>query len=214
MSSQCYHTLSVCMSRVAKLAANGAPLAGAKNLYVTDSIISVTLSVQLKAGQDFEQDNGCGELCFAFKNRDQIKGLDLQSSFCQEDPELTQLLSGGDLLTTGGNTTGYALPYVGTVPNPNGVSLEIWTKNIDGSAVDASYPYVRWVFGRTYWTPADTTFAAGPIVHPFTGKADENAHWDDGPVNDWDYISDRLYQYNGDTDLPTSACGAQALIAS
>lgn len=212
--SECFHTLSVCMSRVAKLAPDGSPLAGEKNLYVTDSIISLTMAIQLKEGAEYEQENGCGDLCFAFENPDQIKGLDLQVSFCQEDPELTVLLSGGDLIETGGETTGYAAPYVGTVANPDGVSLEVWTKNIQGSALDADYPFVRWVFGRTSWVIADKTFEAGPIVHPFTGKAQENASWLDGPVNDWPYISDRLWQYNGDTELPESECGAQELVAS
>lgn len=213
--SQCYHTLSVCMARVAVLDTDGEPLAGEGNLYVTDSIISLTLAPQLKEGAEYEQENGCGNLCFSYTNRDQMKGLDLQLSLCQEDPELTQMLTGGDLITTDGyGTTGWAAPYVGSVPNENGSSLEIWTLNIQGSSLDDDFPYVRWVFGRSYWTPTDKTFAAGPIVHPYVGHADENANWGDGPVNDWDFISDRLWQYNGDTDLPTSECGAQELVPS
>jgi hypothetical protein len=202
------------MSRVGKLAANGHPLAGAKNLYVSDAIISLTMAVELKAGQDFEQNNGCGNLCFAFKERDQIKGLDMQVSFCHADPELAQLLSGGDLITDGGDTIGYAAPEVGTVPNPDGVSLEVWTKNIDGSALDNDFPYVRWVFGRTFWTPDSRTFAEGPIVHPYTGNAEENDNFGDGPANDWPWTSDRLWQYAGDTVLPSSECGASELVAS
>jgi hypothetical protein len=212
--AECYHTLSICMARVAKLASNGYFLTGSKNLYVTDSILTLTLQLQLKAGADFEQDNGCGNLCFAFKNPDQIKGLNLQASFCQEDPELTELLSGGTLIASGGNSIGWAAPYVGTVPNPDGVSLEVWTQNINGSDIDASYPYVRWVFGKTRWTPADKNFAAGPIVHPFTGVAYQNPHFEDGAAEDWPYVSDRLWQYAGDTDLPSSVCGGQQLTAS
>lgn len=215
MATECFHTLSVCMARIGRLDTDGSPLAGAGNLYTTDAIVSLTMALQLKEGADFSQDNGCGNLCFAFKERDQIEGLELQTSWCHADPELAELLSGGDLITDGyGDTTGYAAPYVGTIPNPDGVSLEIWTKNIQGSALDADYPYVRWVFGRTFWTPADRTFEAGPIIHPYTGEAQENSNFGDGPVNDWPYISDRLWQYNGDTTLPTSACGAQELVAS
>jgi hypothetical protein len=202
------------MARVARLDTDGSVLAGDGNLYTTDAVISVAMSVQLKAGADFEQDNGCGDLCFAFKNRDQIKGLDLQSAWCKDDPELRELLSGGEVITDGYNTVGYAAPYVGSVPNPDGVSLEIWTKNIQGSGLDPIFPYIRWVFGRTFWVPADTTFAAGPIVWPYTGKAEENANWNDGPVHDWDFVSDRLWQWQGDTDLPTSECGATELLAS
>lgn len=214
MASECYHTLSVCAARVGRLDTDGSPLSGTGNLYETDSIISLTMGIELKEGADYEQNNGCDNLCFAFKEQDQIKGLNMQVSFCQEDPELTELLSGGDLITSGGNSIGYAAPAVGTVPNPDGVSLEIWTKNIQGSAVDADYPWVRWVFGRTKWTIADKTFEAGPIVHPFTGKAEENENFGDGPRSDWPYISNRLYQYAGDTDIPTSTCGALTLTGS
>lgn len=210
----CYEELNVIMARVCRLNSNGSPKAGVGNLYVTESIVSLTMAIQIKAGASHEAPNGNGRLCFSYDEPDIIKGLNLQSAWCQDDPELRAMLSGGDLITTGGVTTGYAAPKVGTSPDTDGCSLEIWTYNIEGSDIDPDVPYVRFVFGKTTWTPADTTFANGPITHPYTGKAKENKNFLDGPANDWPYTSDRLWQYNGDTELPESMCGAQELIAS
>lgn len=214
MATNCFKTLSLCRLRIARLDASGVPEPGAKNLYVTDSQISLTLGLEISEGDDFEVKNGCGDICFSFKDRDQIKGLNLELAVCTADPELTELLTGGDLLTSGGDTVGYALGSVGSVGNENGVSVEAWTKNISGSSLDADYPYVRWVFPKTFWTHSDRTFENGPITHSYTGEGQENVNWFDGPANDWDYTSDRLFQYAGDTTLPTAACGAQTLVAS
>lgn len=214
MATVCLKTLQLCRLRIARLEPNGVPDPGAGNLYVTDQQISLTLGLEISEGDDFEQKTGCGDICFSYKDRDRVKGLNLQLSLCTADPELTELLIGGDLITDGGDTIGYALPEVGTTGNPYGVSLEAWTKNISGSSLDPDYPYVRWVMGKTFWTPSDKTFENGPIVHNFTGKGEENVNFHDGPANDWPYTSDRLYQYAVDTALPTAQCGAQVLPVS
>lgn len=214
MATVCFKTLQLCAIRLARLEANGVPDPGAGNLYVSDQMISLTVGVEISEGDDFEQKNGCGAICFSFKDRDQITGLNLQLSLCTAEPEITELLIGGDLLLDGADTRGFALPAVGTIGNELGVSLEAWTKNISGSTLDADFPYVRWVFPKTFWTLADKTFENGPIVHNFTGKGEENVNWFDGPANDWSYDSDRLLQYAADTSLPTASCGAQSLAVS
>lgn len=214
MATECFKLLQFCRIRIADLYSNGVPAQGAKSLYVSDQQISLTIALNLSTGDDFEQKTGCGDVCFSFKDRDKIKNLNLTLSICTHEPELTQLLVGGDLLTSGSDTVGYALPAVGSVGNVNGVSLEGWTKNIRGSTLDEDFPYVRWVFPRTYWTPSDKTFENGPIVAAFTGTGEENDNWFDGPVNDWDFESGRLWQYAGDTALPTASCEAVTLVAS
>lgn len=214
MASNCYHLLSLCRIRVARLESNGVPDPGAGNLYVSDAAINLVVGLEISEGTDHEQKNGCGDICFAFTERDKIKGLNLEIQLCDADPEMAELLTGGELLTSGGETVGYALPPVGEVGNEFGVSIEAWTKNIDGSTLDANYPYVRWVFPKTFWTFADKTLEDAPIVQAFTGKGEENVNWFDGPANDWDYTSDRLFQYAGDVALPAATCGATALAVS
>lgn len=211
----CIKMLQFCRMRVAVLNPDGTPKEGAGNLYVTDQQISLGIGLNLEAGADMVQKTGCDEIAFSHKTRDKVKNLTLQLSLAIAEPQITQMLIGGTLLLDGsGNTRGYALPEVGEVGNEDGVSIEGWVKNIDGSTLNADWPYIRWVLGKTFWTPADRTLENNPIVNNFTGTGEENANWGDGPANDWDYASDRLYQYAGDTDLPEPQCIAQELIAS
>lgn len=214
MASNCFHTMQLCRLRVARLEPNGVPDPGTGNLYITDAQISLTLGLDVSEGDEFEVKNGCGDICFAFTDVDRIKGLNLELALCSADPELFELLTGGDRLTSGSETVGYALPEVGSAGNENGCSIEAWTKNITGSDLDPDFPYVRWVFPKTRWTFADKTFENGPITHSFTGQGYENSNWHDGPANDWDYTSNRLFQFAGDISLPTAACGAQTLPVS
>lgn len=210
MATVCIKTLQFCRLRVARLNANGTPKVGSGNLYITDQQISLVIGLNLSAGDDFEQKTGCGDISFSFKDRDKVKNLTLTLILATAEPEITELLIGGDLITSGPDTIGYALPAVGTTGNEDGCSVEGWTKNIRGSTLDEDWPYVRWVLPKTFWTPSNKTLANNPITHEYTGTGEENENWLDGPVNDWDFTSDRLYQYAADTDLPDALCEAQA----
>lgn len=212
----CVHTLQFCRIRLARLDSNGVPSPGADNLYVSDQQISLAVTLNELAGVDFTQPTGCGEIAYSFQEPGKVKNLDLVLNLATADPELVQLLIGGDLITSGGEVIGFALPAVGTTGNINGTSIEAWTKNITGSDVDPSYPYIRFVFPKTRWTPDAKTLDNNPINHQFKGVGYENPNWYDGPNNDWPDTdtSYRLYSYAGDTSLPTPFCGTQALAAS
>lgn len=216
--AQCFKLLRFIRIRVARLLPDGIPDPGADNLYVSDSQISLAIGYNNRAGDDFEQPNGAGDICFAFLEPDKYKNLTLALSVCDHSPEFYELLIGGGLIEEGGESIGHSLPLVGTAGNTNGVSLEGWTYNIDGSGIDADYPYVRHVFGKTTWIPADKTLENNPIVSAFAGVGYENSGLHDGPGNDFpaDAItqSNSLYMWFGDTLLPDAVCGAQSLPVS
>lgn len=208
----CPKLIQFCRIRAGALAANGNPLPGAKNLYVSSGQVSLGVTMNLEAGDDFVQKNGCGEICYSFKARDQVKNLTLTLQQCDHDPEFKVLLQGGSLLTVLGETVGYKLPPVGSVGSENGVSIEGWVKNITGSGIDADFPYVRFVLPKTFWTPGDFTMENSPIPANYTGEGQENSQIADGPSNDIDFdLSDTLLGFFGDTELPDAACEAVAL---
>lgn len=213
--AECHHLLRFVRARFAQLDTDGSFVSGPKNLYVTNTGISLVIGYNNEAGDDFSQKNGSGDICFSYLDTDKYKSLTLGISFCDHDPEAQVLLVGGELLVVGGNTIGATLPRVGTAGNARGVSLEGWTLNIEGSGVDATYPYVRHVFGRTVWTPDGKTLENNPIVNAFTGVGRENAAFFDGPANDVIFPSQMasLYSYYGDHDIPDPVCGGQQLTA-
>lgn len=214
MASRCFKLLRFLRVRVEQLAADGSPVAGAGNLFVADTQVSLAIGYNNRAGDDFEQINGAGDICFAFLEPDQYKNLTLSLVMCDHNPEFMELLLGGDLISDGGVNIGYALPEVGTAGNENGVALTGWTHNISGSGVDSEYQYVKHLFPKTAWTPADKTFENNPITNAFTGVGYENAQYFDGGQNDWSGVSDRLWQFQGTNSIPDASCNAGSLLAS
>lgn len=200
--------------RVARLDASGVPDPGADSLYVSDALIRLVMTPVFETGDEFTVKSACGDVCLNFKDQDRFKRVDLTVEICTPDPELSELLSGGTVLTDGA-AVGYAAPEVGVAPTPNGASIEVWTKRVDvDGAIDATFPYAWWVLPRTYLRPDARTFENGPLNNVFSGYGIENSNWFDGPANDWPVSSERVYQWIPTDSLPTAQCGYITLAAS
>lgn len=211
MANQCLPHVQACATRVTRLTSDGSPDIGANNLYVSDALVSFSATPEIEEGDEFIVKNACGSVCVNFKDCDRIKRLNVEMTICTPDPELTELLSGGVVLTSGARV-GWGMPFLSDPDCPLGVSIELWSKQInsDGS-VDPTYPYARWLFPKVFLTPGVRTFENGPLSNPFTGFALENSQWLDGPLNDWPVGSDRAMQWLPDTTLPTTSCGYQSV---
>lgn len=210
----CPGQIQACAMRVARLEPNGVPDPGANNLIVTNSLVTFTLTVVYADGEEFEVKNGCGDVCLTFKDCDRLKRIDFTLDVCQLDPELTELLAGGTVLTSG-QAVGYKAPLIGDgCPNPNGVSVELWARRVIDGAIDPDFPYEWWVFPRLFPRITERTFQNGPMSHPFSGFGNENPNWFDGPLNDWPVDSDGLWQHLPTDSIPTASCGYGVLQAS
>lgn len=184
-------TLQCVRLRVAKLTAAGAPNVGASNGYVSDSIVDLTVGVELTTGDDFEKKKGDGTLCGAFKDCDRIKRLNLSATFCELDAALLEFLTGADPFTSGGQTVGFQYPSI-SAACPNGVCLEVWTKAWDGSQqavpsiTSPLAAYHHWVFPRVKMVLGDIKFENAFADIPMTGTSEENSQITaNGPFNDW-----------------------------
>lgn len=182
--------------RFTKLAANGSPLVGADNAYQTDALVQMQFGLEYEEGEEIIQRNGAGRICLTYKAPDSLKRATISGlQFCTPDPNVLQFLIGGEIIEDGdGNEIGYRAPEVGSEPTPDGVSVELWTRAI----IEGAYSgYFRWVFPRVFLRPSGDWTASGsdPLVPEFEGFGTQNANWGDGPTNDWDYESDRVWQY-------------------
>lgn len=192
----CYGSLQVCALRVAVLGTNGVPTAGADNGYVTHSLITVDVGIELSDGDDLEKKNGCGAICQTFKDCDRIKRANLGIALCELDVQLASLLVGGSLFAkTGapgaGDTIGWELPAIAD-DCPNGVCFEVWTKAWDGSqqatpdALSNAAAYWHWVFPRAKFQLSDMTMENDFLEFSLDGFGEENANMSaDGPFGDW-----------------------------
>lgn len=211
MPNDCARHVFVCAMRVARLEANGVPDPGANNLYVTDSLATLTVTPVISEGEEVEVKNACGEVCVNVKDCDRLKRLDLSLGLCYPDPQLLELLTGGVVLTSG-NAVGYGMPPLGQAACPNGVSVEVWAKRYDvAGAPDADFPYEHYALPRTYWQHGAKTFENGPIQIELNGFATENDNWFNGPANDWPVASDRVMQSLPKASVPTASCGYQTI---
>lgn len=213
MSDQCLPQLSACRMRVTLLDSNGVPHVGSEAMYVSKAFSEVTFTPVYTDGDEIEDKNACGEVEVNFRLPDSFKRLDMSITLLSADPYLSQLLSGGDVLTDG-DAKGFALPAIGTTPAQI-VSVELWCKRINNGALDPDYPYAWWVFPQLQnLRVGDKTFNSGTQLGVFSGQAVENPNWYDGPLNDWPVSSDRCAQWIPTTALPEVSCGYLAVAAS
>lgn len=211
--NDCLPQIKACRLRVARLGADGVPMPGAENLYVSSALTLITVSPEVEAGAEIVERNGCGDLCINFKDRDRIKRYTVTLQLCTPDPELHELLIGGSVFADG---TGYTFPELNTDISPNGVSLEAWTWRIrDDGSLDATYPYAQWVFPRVHLSPGERSLQNAALANPFNGFLTENENFYDGPANDWrepPFVGPFGWQAVG--DIPPADCGYQTLAAS
>lgn len=220
MAGTCYTSLQLCALRVALLQSSGRPPTPVTNKgYVTDAAIKLDVSVQLRAGKDLEQQNGCGAVCAAFKQPDRIKRLDLKMDLCQFDAQLVGMLTGGGVISSGGNAIGYQFPATTGSVDPLPVCIEAWSRAWQGNqqAVPAftspNAAYIHWVFPFTLWTHGQFAIEDALMVLPMTGQAQENRNITiNGPYDDWPaavVAAGGITQVGGwflDATLPTVAC--------
>jgi len=203
--------------RVARLNAAGATPVDTTGMFVSDGMVQLAFGLEFTDGDEIEKKNAAGKVCVAYKAPDRLKRLTISSlEICSPNPELYQLLAGGNLLTASTptvRTVGYQAPAIGTDPMPNGISLEVWTAAVtaDGSA-PAVDPYSRWVFPRVYLRQSgDLTIANDGVGATFEGYGLQNSQWGNGPSNDWLFDSSRVYQWARTSTVPTADTSALAI---
>lgn len=210
----CLPQIQACRMRIADLAANGAPLAGADNLLISSALVKVTITPVYIEGTDIVDKNGCGEMCVNYRGKPSFRRGDVTFEVCTHDPYVNAKLSSGDTLVDG-DAVGAAAPPIGVIEG-DGVSVELWRLRVnDDGDVDPDFPYAWWAL------PKLNNLKPGPIEHSdgnphptFTGEAVQNANWVDGPLNDWPAASDRAWQWIPTTTIPDAVCGPVALVAS
>lgn len=101
----------VCI-RASRLSASGAPATGPTASYVMSAFIRTSFTPEYEAGDEITEKAASGALCVSYKAPDTLKRVTMELAICEPDPELTEILSGGTILT--GATTGQTATTVST----------------------------------------------------------------------------------------------------
>lgn len=198
--------------RVARLNLDGSIVTGASASYLMSSFISVSFTPEYEEGDEITQKDANGAVCATFKAPDTLKRVTLEVAVCNPDPEFTEMVAGGTILATGGNTLGYAAPKTGEDANPEGASLEVWSKAIKAGKIAPVNPYYRWIFPYVVLRPSgDRVIENGLMAQTFEGWGLGNAAFAEGPTGDWPFpeVAERPYAYARVASAP-SGNGYQA----
>lgn len=194
--------------RVTRLDATGAPATGPSASYVMSAFVSVQFTPTLESGDSFTQKTANGIICTTYKTPDTLTNVALNVAICNPDPEFSEILTGGTILSSGGNSVGYAAPAIGVDPNPNGAALEVWSLAIQGGKQASANPYFHWVFPYVKLTASgDRTIENGLLANAYSGTGVGNAAFGDGPAGDWPFTSDRAYAWARTSTAPTGTTG-------
>jgi hypothetical protein len=97
----------------------------------------------------------------------------------------------------GSTAIGYRAPSVNTDPVPNGVAIEAFSRAVRNNAFDSSLPYFHWVLSRARVRPSEAMVlgAEDPATPQMEGTCEENDGFDDGPIDDIAFPTNRVWQF-------------------
>jgi len=197
--------------RLTRLSASGALVTGPSASYVTKKFVSLGFTPEYETGDEFTTKAADGSVCVTWKAPDTLKRVTLSIALCDPDPEFTEMISGGTLLTQGANSVGYKSPLVGVDATPNGVAIEVWSiANVNGRQA-ATNPYWHWVFPYTQMHQAgERAIQNDLLATSFEGWGVGNVGFGDGPAAPlWPFAADAPVAYARTTSIPAGT-GYQA----
>jgi len=190
--------------RVTRLASSGALVTGPSASYVTKKFVSLGFTPEYETGDEFTTKAADGSVCVTWKAPDTLKRVTLSIALCDPDPEFTEMISGGTLLSSGGVSVGYKAPLVGIDATPNGVAIEVWSiANVNGRQA-ATNPYWHWVFPYAQMHQAgERAIQNDLLATSFEGWGVGNTGFGDGPaVPLWPFAADAPVAYARTTSVP------------
>jgi hypothetical protein len=158
----------------------GTPIIGPTTTIVTNGFVSVGASAQVEEGDEFVVKNAWGEFCINDLSPSRVKRWDLAMEFCQVDPEMLSLLTGGRTFVETSTAVG------GTFGEQVGqdFALELWTKIAGGQCEAGSgASWIYWVFPHVRGgVIGDITFENGPLSMTVNANTQgAGADWAIGP---------------------------------
>lgn len=155
---------------------------------VSDGFVTVNLSAELEAGDEFIVKNAAGRLCINQKDQDTLKRLNVDIDWCQVDPLIYNLMSGfptvhdGD--SPGDDIVGFRITEAKLDTK---VAVELWT-NLSGDACgeegDQCWGYILLPY-MTGFGLGDFTIENGPVTFASSGGYTQgNSGWGVGPYDD------------------------------
>lgn len=202
--------------RLTRLTSDGSLAVGPSGSYVTKAFISFSLTPEYEEGDELTQKNASGQTCVAFKAADTLKRVNLSVALCDPDPEFTEMISGGTLLTKDGKSVGWASPKVGEDPTGNGVAIEVWSNAVVAGKFASEGRYYHWIFPYSRMRESGERVIQNDILATeFEGYSVGNDKFGTGPAEPkWGFAAETSSPYSyARTDTAPAATGFQPVVA-
>lgn len=200
--------------RVTRLNPDATLATGANDSYTTTAFLRLSFTPEYEEGDEITEKSANGLVCVSYKAPDTLKRVTMEIAICEPDPEFTQLVSNGVLLTrtTAGVTksVGFAAPFLGEDPAGYGVAVEVWSYAVVAGKRASDHPYFHWVFPYARLRPSgDRVIENGMLATTFEGFGVGNTLFASGPDGRWNYpdVVDRPYAYARTTWAPLGLRG-------
>lgn len=191
MATQILKSIKGKTVRLTRLDACGAVVEGSCSSLVSDCFVSVTLSAEVEAGDEFLVKNAWGDFCINDKDSDRFKWVNVSVEFAEINPDALDMIADASPVVSGSNVIGSTF---GTTANETSFALEVWTKRtgqdcapgdqewgyfvipyvkngrIDGDIVIENAAATLTVVGQGFGAPstwANTPYTENPFVESF-----------------------------------------------
>lgn len=194
--------------RVTQLKADGTH--AAQNTYVSQDLVRLEFNPDIEAGPEISDRNAAGNLSVTWKIMDVLKRLTVSLEVMKPDPVLEVLLTGGQTFMSGTNVEGFQYPPIMVEGNPNGVSIEGWTRAVVNGAQPLDFPYWRWVLPLVKLRKSNRVADTNRMANVYEGFGFENPQWGSGPDGTFIYDSSRVVNVMRDKAIPSTTTAVSA----
>lgn len=174
--------------RITRLDDCGNVVEGSCSSLVSECFVSVTLSPEVEAGDEFLVKNAWGDFCINDKDSDRFKWVNATINFAEINPDALDIISNATPVIDGSDTIGATF---GTTANESAFALEVWTKRtgVDCAPGDPEWGYFVVPFIKNGRIDGDVTIENGALTMTVLGQGfAAPATWDVTPYDDNPFI--------------------------
>jgi hypothetical protein len=156
--------------RITRLNECGAVVVGSCSTVVSSCFVSVTLSPEIEAGDEYLLKSAWGDLCVNDKDPDIVKWLNVSIDFAEINPDILDIIANMSPIISSPDTIGSTL---GPNTNSDSFAVEVWTKRTGATcnSLTPEWGYFVVPFVRNGRIDGDITIENGTLTTSVIGQA-------------------------------------------